>query len=414
MKPLLAGFFMMGLFRMGVAIAAKDSCLECHTILEGNLQAPAKAFSADIHSRHGFRCNDCHGGDPNSDDLEISMSAARGFVGKPPRSAIPKLCARCHSDAALIHKFRPQQRVDQLAQYQTSVHGKKLAAGDEAVATCIDCHSVHDIRETKDPQSPTHPVRLPQTCARCHANAEHMAKYKIGTTQFTDYQTSVHWQALSKGNDLSAPNCATCHGNHGATPPQVTSVAAVCGTCHVVFEELFSKSPHQAAFADLGACVVCHSNHGIQRPSDKLLAGSSAICSQCHDKDSSGGKAAMEMASLIGNLDESVQRSDKILERSRSYGMEVSQALLRQTDAKENLVKARVAVHAFQVDAVRKRVSEGLAVTQETWNAGSAALRDRDHRRIGLAVSLTFILITLAGLWLAIRRIEVTEKAPSD
>ena len=74
------------------------------------------------------------------------------------------------------------------------------------------------------------------------------------------------------------------------------------------------------------------------------------------------------------------------------------------TDAKENLIKARVALHAFQVDAVRKRVTEGLAVTQETWNAGAAALRERDHRRIGLAVSLAFIVITLAGLWLTIRR----------
>jgi predicted CXXCH cytochrome family protein len=265
---------------------------------------------------------------------------------------------------------------------------------------------VHDIRETKDPQSPTYPPRLPETCARCHANAEHMAKYKISTTQFADYKTSVHWQALSKGNDLSAPNCATCHGNHGATPPQVTSVAAVCGTCHVVFEELFSKSPHQAPFADLGACVVCHSNHGIQRPSDKMLAGSSAVCSQCHDENSAGGKAALEMASLITKLDESVQRSDKILERSRSYGMEVSEALLQQTDAKENLIKARVAVHAFQPDAVRKRVNEGLKVTEGTFNAGLAALHERDHRRIGLGVSLTFIVITLAGLWLTIRRIE--------
>jgi len=406
MKPLLAGFFMIGL-----AAAAKDSCLECHSMLEGDLQAPAKAFGGDIHSKHGFRCNDCHGGDPNSDDLEISMSASRGFVGKPPRTAIPKLCARCHSDATVIHKFRPQQRVDQLAQYQTSVHGKRLATGDEAVATCIDCHSVHDIRETKDPQSPTYPLRLPETCARCHANAEHMAKYKISTTQFADYQTSVHWRALSKGNDLSAPNCATCHGNHGATPPQVTSVAEVCGTCHVVFKELFSKSPHQAPFADLGACVVCHSNHGIQRPSDKMLAGSSAVCSQCHDENSAGGKAALEMASLITKLDESVQRSDQILERSRSYGMEVSEALLRQNEAKENLIKARVAVHAFRVDDVRKRVTDGLAVTQDTWNSGTEALRERDHRRVGLAVSLSFILITLAGLWLTIRRIEASPRA---
>ena len=36
------------------------------------------------------------------------MSASRGFVGKPARAAIPKLCARCHSDATVIHKFRPQ------------------------------------------------------------------------------------------------------------------------------------------------------------------------------------------------------------------------------------------------------------------------------------------------------------------
>ena len=89
----------------------------------------------------------------------------------------------------------------------------------------------------------------------------------------------------------------------------------------------------------------------------------------------------------------------------------MSEALLRQSNAKENLVKARVAVHAFQVEAVRKRVTAGLVVTQETRNAGEAALRERDHRRIGLAVSLTFILITLAGLWLTIRRIEARQGA---
>lgn len=258
MKPLVAGFFVISL-----TAVAKDSCLECHSILEGPLQTPAKLFGADVHSHHGFRCNDCHGGDPNVDDPEIAMGPSRGFAGKVPRTAIPKLCARCHSDANLIHKFRPQQRVDQLAQYQTSVHGKRLAGGDEAVATCIDCHSVHDIRETKDPQSPTYPLRLPQTCARCHANAEPMKKYKIGTSQFADYQTSVHWEALSKGNDLSAPTCATCHGNHGATPPQVGSVADVCGSCHVVFQELFSKSPHGPPFRAHGGlcCVSLQSRH---------------------------------------------------------------------------------------------------------------------------------------------------------
>ena len=84
---------------------AKDSCVECHEALEDNLQAPAVAFAYDRSHRHrGFSCVDCHGGDPNKDDPEAAMNRARGFLGKIARVAVPKLCARCHSDANLIHE----------------------------------------------------------------------------------------------------------------------------------------------------------------------------------------------------------------------------------------------------------------------------------------------------------------------
>jgi hypothetical protein len=85
---------------------------------------------------------------------------------------------------------------------------------------------VHDIREVKDPRAPIHPLRLPETCARCHGDAKHMAPYKLNTDQFAEYRSSVHWEALAKRGDLSAL-FASCHGNHGATPPQVSSVSAV-------------------------------------------------------------------------------------------------------------------------------------------------------------------------------------------
>ncbi|MBI3680702.1 MAG: cytochrome c3 family protein [Acidobacteria bacterium] len=393
---------------LGIGLAAKDTCLDCHSVLDGKLQAPAAAFAGDVHAKRGFHCSDCHGGDPNAEDPQQSMSRAKGYLGKAPRTAIPKVCARCHSDANLIHKFRPQQRVDQLALYQTSVHGKRLAAGDNKVATCIDCHSVHDIRETRDAQSPVHPLRLPSTCARCHASKQHMASYKIPTSQFQDYQTSVHWEALAKRRDLSAPSCATCHGNHGATPPEVSSVAAVCGTCHVLFEDLFNKSPHQPVFAAAGqaSCIVCHSNHAIHKPSTAMLAGDASVCAPCHDKESEGGKASAEMAGLIRRLDASLEKSDRILERARSSGMEVSEALLRQTEAKEHLVKARVAVHAFNPAQLRKPVEEGLAIASQTYSSGEQALVERDRRRLFMVVSVTMIFLTLAGLWWTIRRIE--------
>jgi predicted CXXCH cytochrome family protein len=389
-------------------LTAKDSCSECHSAMEGDLAKPATLFKADVHGRHGFACADCHGGDANADDPEKAMSKAKGFVGKVPRTAVPKLCARCHSDANVMHKYKPQERVDQFAQYQTSVHGKKLAAGDAAVANCVDCHSVHDIREVRDALSPVHPLRLPETCARCHASKEHMAKYGIPTNQFAEYRTSVHWEALAKRGDLSAPSCASCHGNHGATPPQVSSVAAICGTCHVLFEELYRKSPHQPVFAAMGAgsCTVCHSNHGIKMPGVGMLAGTGAVCAQCHEADSAGGKTAAEMAASLKDLKAALDRSDAVLTEARESGMEVSEAQLRQMEGREDLIKARVAVHAFQLAAVQKPAVEGMGIAAATLRAGQAALHERQQRRVGLAASLVAILITIAGLWMAIRQLE--------
>ena len=78
------------------------------------------------------------------------MSKAHGFIGVPPRTAVPKLCARCHSDPNFMRKYNPSERVDQDAEYETSIHGQRLAKGDDKGATCIDCHGVHDIRAARE------------------------------------------------------------------------------------------------------------------------------------------------------------------------------------------------------------------------------------------------------------------------
>lgn len=388
--------------------AAKDSCVECHSGAGGALQAPAELARSDVHARRGLGCVACHGGDPNSDDPKVAMSAARGFVARPNRLLIPKLCARCHSDATFMHRFQPQPRVDQYAQYMTSVHGKRVASGDAAAAVCTDCHGVHGIREVKDALSPVHPLRLPETCGRCHADPKHMAKYGIPTDQLAAFRKSVHWEALEKRGDLTAPSCASCHGNHGAAPPGVSSVAAVCGTCHVLMENLFNHSPHKPVFDAMGAagCVVCHDNHAVLRTSPAMLAGPDAVCSRCHDATSAGGLAAARMGAAIQKLSDALNRSRGILDRASQAGMEVSEAVLRTGDAAEALVKARVAVHSFDPEAVEQPVQEGLAITEETYQAGLAAMRERDRRRLGLGVSLIAILMTMAGLWMAIRRLE--------
>jgi hypothetical protein len=137
-----------------------------------------------------------------------------------------------------------------------------------------------------------------------------------------------------------------------------------------------------------------------------MLAGDTAICGQCHSSDSGGGKAAAEMAAMIRNLEDSLKRADEILARAQSDGMEVSDAIARQTEARQTLIKARSEVHAFNVAAMAAPVKTGLAAAAANYRAGEDALHERNVRREGLAVSLLGIGITVAGLVLAIRQIS--------
>ena len=393
-------------------LGAADSCITCHTALEDG-KGPASLIKNDVHIAHGLSCVNCHGGDPASDDPDVSMGKAKGFKGKPKRVDIPKFCASCHSDPNVMRKFAPRERVDQLELYQTSVHGKRLAAGDTNVATCIDCHSVHDIRAVKDSQAPVHPLHVAETCARCHSDAQKMAKYGIPTNQFVEYRSSVHWEAMTKRGDLSAPSCASCHGNHGAKPPQVESISEVCGTCHVLFAELYNKSVHQPVFSGAGGgggCVVCHSNHGIHQPSTKMLAGSTSVCSGCHESGSPQAKSAEQFASWIDGLDSALKQSETVLARAEAYGMEVSEAQVRLIDGRESLVKSRLVLHAMRPDDLRKPIDTGMAVAKETLKAGQDALHEKDIRRWGLAVSVVLIAIAILAIRLLLRRIEANGK----
>ena len=386
--------------------SAADSCMTCHSAMEEGTKGPSTLIRNDVHIAHGLSCADCHGGDRSSDDPSIAMSKAKGFKGNPARTAIPKFCASCHASPDIMRKFAPSERVDQYQLYQTSIHGKRLAAGDANVATCIDCHSVHDIRAVKDSMSPVYPLHVAETCSRCHSDKVKMAPYKIPTNQFEEYRTSVHWEAMTKRGDLSAPSCASCHGNHGAKPPDVASVAAVCGTCHVLFQALYEKSVHKAVFSGEGGCVVCHQNHAIHKPSTAMLVGPNAVCSGCHEAGSVPARTAAQMAAWIDGLDRALRQSETVLARAEESGMEVSEAQVRLLDGRENLVKSRLALHAIDPGEMRTPIDAGMVIARETLDAGQAALREKNFRRWGLALSVLLIGIAILAIRFLIRRLE--------
>jgi hypothetical protein len=316
----------------GATRAAETSCTKCHSdadFFDEDELATVSVWAGSVHAAVGVSCHDCHGGNPDlevAEDAEAAMDAEfapRPFQGTPDRRDIPSFCGRCHSDPEYMKRFTPDPRIDQEQEYWTSYHGKALVRGDQRVATCVDCHGVHDISRADDPRSSVYPVRVAETCGRCHSDARRMEGTRLSdgsaipVDQVARWRDSVHGVALMKKGDLAAPTCNDCHGNHGAAPPGVGSVTFVCGRCHGREAELLRASPKHAglqthlelladagaagcascheppdpaallpAATKLGQCTACHGNHSVHRPTTALFASLPATpCALCHGDD---------------------------------------------------------------------------------------------------------------------------------
>jgi predicted CXXCH cytochrome family protein len=401
-----------------IAAPRPESCAACHLETgDERLAGPVRAYADDIHRAKGFGCIACHGGDGKEAGME-AMDPAKGYIGKPARAQIPQVCGRCHSDPRFMRQYNPALRVDQVAEYATSVHGRKLREQNDAkVATCVSCHPAHSVRPPSDPASTVHPLKVAQTCAACHGDPKYMEGRNIPTDQVQKYTQSVHGTAMSVKGDLSAPTCNDCHGNHGAAPPGVAWVGNVCGQCHSVMADLYAKSPHAKAFQQMGVpgCATCHDNHAIKPASAEMVGVSEGtVCAACHAKDDPGGKAAVGIREMLDGLRAQHARAAATLERAEHAGMEVSQARLDLGGANDALIKARTAVHAASVALVRTETEAGLAVAAKAYARGVRALDELRFRRQGLAASLVIILALIAGLVLKIRQLDRRRRTPGS
>ena len=387
-----------------------DSCTECHTKQDNEeLSRSAKLFADDIHRQAGLTCASCHGGDPTGKDEKSSMDPQKGFLGVPEPKQVGFRCSKCHSDGEYMRRYNPKLRIDQWAEYLTSIHGQRNQTGDTKVATCISCHGIHNIKRAGDPSAPVYPLNVAATCGKCHSNASYMSAYKIPTDQASDYSKSVHAYNLMQKRDLSAPTCNDCHGNHGAAPPGVKSVSFVCGQCHARQQKLFSESVHRQPFEQGGipACVTCHENHLVVSPTDAMLSQEEqGVCKNCHASGDKGFLVGQQMLQAIRTLDDQYRQARDILQQAERAGMEISKPKYSLNESHEKLVQARVLVHSVAEAPIQSMTNEGLRIAKESHAAGLAALDEIQFRRKGLLVSLVFILLGALGLFFKIRKME--------
>ena len=372
-----------------------------------NLQSSVHGLLATNGKEHIVQCITCHN--------------AHGILHvKDPGSPVyplnvVKTCTQCHANAVYMKTYNPSIAVDQLDKYRTSVHGIRNAKGDPHTAECASCHGSHDIRTASDLKSRVYATNIPSTCAHCHSDSALMSKYGIPTDQFAKYSQSVHGIALLQKNDVGAPACNSCHGNHGAAPPGVESVSKVCGTCHALNADLFSSSPHKKAFDDrkLPECETCHGNHGIAAASDSLLGVTpDALCSRCHhgDENAGGYKAAKAMRGLADSLVAAEMKGRMLVDEAEQKGMEVSEAKFKLRDVHQARLQSRTMVHAFDEEKFGDVAHKGLAVATMVTEEGQAAIDEYYFRRIGLGIATIIITILATSLYLLIRRIEKKQK----
>ena len=110
-------------------------------------------------------CIDCHG-----------VHNVEGPSSGPFHLFSPEICLNCHADEELMSKYGLSADVGET--YLSDFHGKtvklfeQLAPDQETnKPVCIDCHGVHDILRTDDPESRVVKENLLATCQRCHPDA---------------------------------------------------------------------------------------------------------------------------------------------------------------------------------------------------------------------------------------------------
>ena len=142
-------------------------CATCHPGI-------AAEYAKSVHGRALFEegnadvpvCTDCH----RAHEVESVASRKRQF-------AAPKVCGRCHADEKVMKKYGLSTAV--LSSYFADFHGttttfgpsKNPKQGQRIVATCPDCHGLHDIRRVRDPSSSVFRDNLVKTCRQCHDEA---------------------------------------------------------------------------------------------------------------------------------------------------------------------------------------------------------------------------------------------------
>ncbi|MEA4907675.1 MAG: hypothetical protein GYA17_06340 [Chloroflexi bacterium] len=213
----------------------KDACADCHQEQYQQVQDSIHTREFNAGNVNAPVCSDCH--DPHA---QGQIRDEQGHMYLHERANIPQTCAQCHNEIFEV--------------YAQSVHGSGILDNNNPdVATCTDCHGVHQIQ---DPTSETFRLSSVDVCANCHTNPNIMDKYGLSTAVLDTYVSDFHgttvtlFEPTHPDAGVNEPVCFDCHGIHdiqrvddpvkGIEVKQ--NMLATCQRCHPDATENFPDS----------------------------------------------------------------------------------------------------------------------------------------------------------------------------
>jgi cytochrome b subunit of formate dehydrogenase len=239
------------------------ACGECHGDVALHFLESSHGRSLSAGFSHAPDCLGCH---------REPLTRARDADPRRVALAQQEHCLSCHvDDPAVRERIGPSAGF--LASYERSVHGRAVAEGNPAAATCVSCHGAHEVLGGTGPGSHVGRENIPETCAQCHGEIA------------LQYRDSIHGIALGKGV-REAPVCTDCHGEHEIysrddprSPVAPANISAqVCTPCHASFRVL-----QKYAIAGDRVGSFADSYHGLALRGGSVEAANCASCHGVHD-----------------------------------------------------------------------------------------------------------------------------------